>query len=125
MATTDPSEVALNEIPSDLIEDTSHANFHEFRVESMDLDLDCDFEEKRLRGSVTHVVRVKKAGATTLVLDTGAGIEVESVKLKLAGGGPRQELAFEFGDATMDWKGRPLRIALPAEACAPAAVRPF
>ena len=115
----DPATVALNEIPDDLVEDTSYANFHDFRVEAMELDLDVDFDEQRLRGSVTHLVRVKREGVTVLVLDTGAGIEVDSVKLKREGAtGPREALAFEFGDATLDWKGRPLRITLPADACA-------
>jgi leukotriene-A4 hydrolase len=87
----------------------SFANVAEFRVRHLDLDLDVNFDTRRLSGRVDLTVERRNAGARTLILDTRA-LTIRSVTLL-----PAQSLEFKLG-AAREHLGQPLEIVLPAGA---------
>jgi leukotriene-A4 hydrolase len=87
----------------------SFANVADFRVRHLDLDLDVNFDARRLAGRADLTVERRNPSARTLILDTRA-LTVRSVTLL-----PSQPLGFKLG-AAREHLGQPLEIALPAGA---------
>lgn len=92
----------------------SYADAEAFRTHHIDLDLEIDFDRRELRGTATLDIERLDRNATELVLDTrdlritavetasGRDVRLAPTRFEL---GPRHEVL-----------GRPLRIAMPAEA---------
>jgi leukotriene-A4 hydrolase len=91
----------------------SFANVSDFRVRHLDLDLDVNFQARRLTGHADLTVTRLNGAARTLILDTRA-LSIRSVALIPAQGAP-QALTFELG-AAREHLGQPLNIAVPAAA---------
>ena len=87
------------------------ANTEQFVTRHIALDLDVDFEEEVLRGSVVLNMIVLDSSADQIILDT-RDIDIESVAFLLANGGS-EAASFEMGDVDAVL-GAPLRIAVPA-----------
>jgi leukotriene-A4 hydrolase len=91
----------------------SFANVADFRVRHVDLDLDVNFDARRLAGRADLTVSRLGGAATALVLDTRA-LTIRSVALISSQGAP-QPLAFRLGEAR-EPLGQPLRIEVPPSA---------
>jgi leukotriene-A4 hydrolase len=89
----------------------SYSNPDEIVVKHVSLDLNVDFNDKALRGSVTLGVERKADGAGSLVLDT-RDLTVSRVEAS-TDGKAFSETAFEVGKADKIL-GAPLRITVPA-----------
>lgn len=89
----------------------SYANTAAFRVRHLDLELQADFDARRLSGRVDLAIERLDPAERTLVLDT-RDLDVRAVSL-LRGAGERVPLTYELGarDAQL---GQELRIELPA-----------
>ncbi len=103
----DPGAVETTD-PEPVRDVHSYANTHEVRVKHVRLDLDVDFEAKRLDGSVTLAL---DGWAPTLVLDT-RDLEIRSAETS-ADGGSFAAAVHRVG-AVDPVLGAPLTIELPA-----------
>ena len=91
----------------------SFANVTDFRVRHLDLDLDVNFDARRLDGHADLTVVRLNPAARTLILDTRA-LSIRAVSLLPPQGAP-QPLTFRVGEARKHL-GQPLSIDLPAAA---------
>lgn len=84
----------------------SFARPEEAAATHLDLDIQVDFQQHRIRGTATY--DLKRQGGDSVVFDT-QGLTIEKVTL-----GDGREAEFSLGEG--DFRGKPLRIALPAGA---------
>lgn len=90
----------------------SFANVADFRTRHLELDLETDFQARRLSGTVDLSIERLDGAARALVLDT-RDLTVSGAWLLGAGADP-VPLEIELGDAD-PIRGAPLTVALPAE----------
>jgi leukotriene-A4 hydrolase len=122
---------ALRAASSERADPHSYANFETVRVTHLELDLDVDFDRRRLAGHVDLTIERRARDAAELVLDT-SGLSIERVLWRGdartpgpdgTGAGPaaprdaarEKPLAFAL-DAAQPILGRALRIRLPPAA---------
>lgn len=90
----------------------TQANYRQFRLQHLVLDLDVDFAQQQLQGQADlHLLRLDQT-ADEIILDS-RGLQVEAVSLR-RNGSPSEELSFVMGE-TQPVLGEAIRIALPAE----------
>lgn len=89
----------------------SYSNPREARITHVDLDLDTDFEQKILKGSVVLTVERVLSNAHEVILDT-RDLDIQDVTVKNAAGEWRQ-VYYHLGETDPDL-GAPLSINLPA-----------
>ena len=110
------SQLALAETSSSDRDPHSYADPETFRVRHLDLDLNVDFDNEILSGSVTLKVERIDAAARELVIDTR---DITVRKVELLRGDKAIDLTFNLG-ARDDVLGAPLTISMPAACkCAP------
>jgi len=90
----------------------TQANYREFRLQHLQLDLDVDFEQQRLQGHVVLNFERLSQTADELILDS-RGLQIEAVSLLRENAEPL-ELAFSVDEAR-PVVGEAIRIALPEE----------
>ncbi len=89
----------------------SFANTEQFVTRHIALDLDVDFDEKKLRGSVVLAINALDTAAREIILDT-RDLNIASVAFVVADGSS-EPATFSMGEYH-ESKGTPLVIAIPA-----------